>query len=172
MKPTLLLCFTLLLSPLICHAVQLSDYDADVAALLLEYQGDGDVAALLREYQGTTASSAMARPSVLTIKEQGDASTYVDFERGIILIETPDKALLKEAIVQVLLTQIDPKLIDAKTAQDFGLINKGKSLFSGDKYAIIKEKQLSTPGEQSALRIISSSTSSAKTVVSESPYIW
>lgn len=129
MKPTLLVCFTLLLSPLICHAVQLSDYDADVAALLLEYQGDGDVAALLREYQGTTASSAMARPSVLTIKEQGDASTYVDFERGIILIETPDKAQLKEAIVQVLLTQIDPKLIDAKTAQDFGLVNKGKKPF-------------------------------------------
>ena len=32
--------------------------------------------------------------------------------------------MLRQSIIDVLLTQIDPSVIDAKTAQDFGLINE------------------------------------------------
>ncbi|WP_447172814.1 murein transglycosylase domain-containing protein [Shewanella sp. 0m-8] len=96
--------------------LDLSDYDADVAALL-------------QEYQGQDANSRPIVPSVLVFNESEQASTYVDFKRGLILVETSSKAQLKEAVVQVLLTQIDPKVIDAQTAQDFGLIGKKKKPF-------------------------------------------
>lgn len=129
MKPSFLTYFLILIFPLTSHAIELKAYDVDVAALLLEYQGDGDVAALLREYQGNTPNSALDRPSVLTITNENESSTYVDFERGLILIETSNVSQLKQAIVQVLLTQVDPKLIDAKTAQDFGLVSKGQRPF-------------------------------------------
>ncbi|MEC4728941.1 murein transglycosylase domain-containing protein [Shewanella sp. D64] len=129
MKPTFFTYFLILTFSFATHAIELNDYDADVAALLLEYQGDEDVAALLREYQGTTPNSALDRPSVLTLTNEHKSSTYVDFERGLILIETSNRSQLKQAIIQVLLTQVDPKLIDAKTAQDFGLVNKGKRPF-------------------------------------------
>ena len=129
MKPIFLLCSLILISPFTSHAVDLTSYDVDVAALLLEYQGDGDVAALLREYQGSAGHSALDRPSVLTIIDENESSTFVDFERGLVLIETANKHQLKQAIVQVLLTQVDPNLVDAKTAQDFGLINKGRRPF-------------------------------------------
>ncbi|ABZ74644.1 Lytic transglycosylase catalytic [Shewanella halifaxensis HAW-EB4] len=96
--------------------LDLSDYDADVAALLLEYQGQDSY-------------SRPIMPSVLVFNESEQASTYVDFKRGLILVETRSKTQLKDAVVQVLLTQIDPKVIDAQTAQDFGLISKKKKPF-------------------------------------------
>ncbi|PKG74658.1 DUF3393 domain-containing protein [Shewanella sp. GutCb] len=114
--------FLLLLIPFYCaHAntLDLTKYDTDVAALL-------------REYQGQDVNSRPVLPSVLVFNESEQASTYVDFKRGLILVETRSKAQLKQAVVQVLLTQIDPKVIDAQTAQDFGLIsNKKKPFFWG-----------------------------------------
>ncbi|MDB2387304.1 murein transglycosylase domain-containing protein, partial [Shewanella sp.] len=94
----------------------MSNYEADVAALLLEYQG-----------QNTT--SRPIEPSVLVFKQNLQAATYIDFKRGLILVQTHTKAQLKKAVVQVLLTQIDPSIIDAQTAEDFGLINKNKKPF-------------------------------------------
>jgi membrane-bound lytic murein transglycosylase C len=83
----------MLISPLASQAVELTSYDVDVAALL-------------REYQGSTPNSALDRPSVLTITNENESSTFVDFDRGLILIETADKSQLKQAIVQVLLPQV------------------------------------------------------------------
>ena len=48
----------------------------------------------------------------------------VDFEKGLILVSAITPESLKQSIVNVLLTQIDPSVIDAKTAQDFGLVNQ------------------------------------------------
>ncbi|MCG9695671.1 murein transglycosylase domain-containing protein [Shewanella sp. Isolate11] len=94
-------------------------------------QYEDDVAALLHEYQ-QNAQPHSAEPSLLIFNQAEQQSTYVDFKRGMILLESQNKAQLKQAIVQVLLTQIDPTVIDAKTAADFGLINsKQKPFFWG-----------------------------------------
>lgn len=90
-------------------------------------QYEDDVAALLHEYQHNTPSLV---PSVLVLNQAEQEHTYVDFERGLIVVESVNKASLKQAVIQVLLTQIDPEVIDAKTAHDFGLINgKQKPFF-------------------------------------------
>ena len=51
------------------------------------------------------------------------AETLVDFERGIITISAEDTKSVKQAAIEILLTQFDPGVIDASTASDFGLIN-------------------------------------------------
>jgi len=86
------------------------DYDDDVAKLLQEYQ-------ILPDDEGSYA------PSVLLFKEGKDSNTLVDFETGLIVLTATTENLLKQSIIDVLLTQIDPSVIDAKTAQDFGLTN-------------------------------------------------
>ncbi len=92
---------------------------------------EDDVAALLREYQQYSQPDSL-EPSLLVYSQAEQESTYVDFKRGVILVESQTKQRLKESIIQVLLTQIDPSVIDAKTAQDFGLINsKQKPFFWG-----------------------------------------
>ncbi len=91
-------------------AVDFDDYDADVAALLREYQAQADT-------QGSY------NPAVLMFNESSDQNTIVDFENGIIVISATKEGELRQAIIDILLTQIDPTVIDAKTAQDFGLIN-------------------------------------------------
>lgn len=91
-------------------AVDFNDYDEDVAALLREYQAQSD-------RQGSY------NPSVLMFNESSNQHTVVDFENGLIVVNATRERELKRAIIDVLLTQIDPTVIDAKTAQDFGLVN-------------------------------------------------
>ena len=85
-------------------------YDPDVAALLDEYHADSDRAGSLL-------------PSVWAYQGQSKAETLIDFERGLINITATDSSDIKQAAVEILLTQIDPSVIDASTASDLGLIN-------------------------------------------------
>ena len=86
-------------------AVDFNDYDEDVAALL-------------REYQAQTDRQGSYNPSVLMFNESSNQHTVVDFENGLIVVNATRERELKRAIIDVLLTQIDPTVIDAKTAQD------------------------------------------------------
>ena len=102
-----------LLMALLLVAAQASDFDAypdDVATLLNEYQHDSDS-------QGSTI------PSVLALQGHLDTETIVDFNSGIIVVTSASIGQLEKAIIDVLLTQIDPSVIDAATAHDFGLVN-------------------------------------------------
>lgn len=96
---------------------------ASAAAIEFD-QYDDDVAALLREYQSESDQQGSYNPSVLSFNQTTDAKTLVDFEKGLILVSAITPETLKQSIVNVLLTQIDPSVIDAKTAQDFGLVNQ------------------------------------------------
>ena len=87
-------------------------------------QYDDDVAALLREYQSQSDNQGSYTPSVLSFNQTIDTDTLVDFEKGLIFVSAITPESLKQSIINVLLTQIDPSVIDAKTAQDFGLINQ------------------------------------------------
>ena len=80
---------------------------------------DDDVAALLREYQSHSDSKGSYNPSVLSFNETEEANTLVDFENGLVFLTAITPETLKQSIIDVLLTQIDPSVIDAKTAQDF-----------------------------------------------------
>ncbi len=97
-------------------SLNLERYDADVAALLAEYQADSF----------TTQTSS---PSRMVFQHTAETYTSVDFKRGMIFVESASKDNLKQAIVAVLLTQINPNIIDAATAQDFGLVGKNKRPF-------------------------------------------
>ena len=95
------------------------------SAVAIEFdQYDDDVAALLREYQGQSSEQGSYNPSVLSFNQTMDTDTLVDFEKGFIFVSAITPESLKQSIINVLLTQIDPSVIDAKTAQDFGLINQ------------------------------------------------
>jgi membrane-bound lytic murein transglycosylase C len=106
-----LVLFMLLASACTFANIDFNDYDEDVAALLKEYQAQSDK-------QGSY------NPSVLMFNESFDQNTLVDFENGLIVVTAKTEKMLQQSIMDVLLTQIDPSVIDAKTAQDFGLINK------------------------------------------------
>jgi membrane-bound lytic murein transglycosylase C len=94
-------------------------------ALAIDFEDyDDDVAALLREYQSQSDSMGSFKPSVLSFNATVDSNTLVDFEKGLILVAATTPEMLRQSIIDVLLTQIDPSVIDAKTAQDFGLINE------------------------------------------------
>ena len=102
-------------------AAQASDFDAypdDIATLLNEFQHDSDS-------QGSTI------PSVLALQSDADTETIVDFDSGIIVVTSASISQLEKSIIEVLLTQIDPSVIDAATAHDFGLVNEktGKPFF-------------------------------------------
>jgi membrane-bound lytic murein transglycosylase C len=90
-------------------------YDEDVAALLWEYQNEGDAA---------EAPHASIKPSVLVFNDIAYSDTIVDFDTGLVIITATTVQRLQESIVEVVLTQIDPAVIDAKTARDFGLVNE------------------------------------------------
>ena len=72
---------------------------------------DDDVAALLREYQSHSDSKGSYNPSVLSFNETEEANTLVDFENGLIFLTAITPETLKQSIVDVLLTQIDPSVI-------------------------------------------------------------
>ncbi len=84
---------------------------------------DPEVAALLEEYQAESDAFGSMLPSVLAYRGATKADTLVDFARGIISITAPDSASIRRAAIEIILTQIDPSVIDAATANDFGLIN-------------------------------------------------
>ncbi len=85
---------------------------------------DPEVAALLEEYQAESDSFGSTLPSVLAYRGATNASTFIDFARGIISITAPDSASVRRAAVEIVLTQIDPSVIDAATANDLGLVNR------------------------------------------------
>ncbi len=82
-----------------------------------------DVAALLEEYQNESDDVGSMLPSVLAYQGETNARTFVDFARGIISITAVDATSLRRAAVEIILTQIDPSVIDAATANDLGLVN-------------------------------------------------
>ena len=96
-----------------------------IQALAIDYDAyDEDVAALLWEYENGPDQARSIRPSVLVFNDVADSDTVVDFESGLVIVTATDLQLLQESIVEILLTQIDPSVIDAKTASDFGLVNQ------------------------------------------------
>jgi membrane-bound lytic murein transglycosylase C len=95
------------------------------SALAIDYDAyDEDVAALLWEYENGPDQARSIRPSVLVFNDVADSDTVVDFESGLVIVTATNLQLLQASIVEILLTQIDPSVIDAKTASDFGLVNK------------------------------------------------
>ena len=82
------------------------------------------MAALLWEYENGPDQARSIRPSVLVFNDVADSDTVVDFESGLVIVTATNLQLLQESIVEILLTQIDPSVIDAKTASDFGLVNQ------------------------------------------------
>lgn len=84
---------------------------------------DPDVAALLEEFHAGSDEVGSMLPSVLAYQGQSNAETLIDFERGLISITASGSNDLKQAAVEILLTQVDPSIIDAATASDLGLIN-------------------------------------------------
>ena len=112
-----LVCWVGLLLLLLMQTLALAEETADFD------QYDPDVAALLKEYRAESDESGSLLPSVLAYRGQSKAETLIDFERGLITITAPDPSQIKQAAVEILLTQIDPSVIDASTASDLGLIN-------------------------------------------------
>tara|TARA_S200000501_G_scaffold140098_1_gene132458 strand:- start:60 stop:1160 length:1101 start_codon:yes stop_codon:yes gene_type:complete len=107
---SIVIAILLAISPVI-HSIDFEDYDEDVAALL-------------REYQNQSNPDQSYTPSILSYSTAKTSKTIVDFERGIIYMNASTPETLRDAIIDVVLTQIDPSVIDAQTAIDFGLINE------------------------------------------------
>ena len=103
----------LLLLPTLAPAEEPANFD----------QYDPDVAALLDEYHAESDKAGSLLPSVWAYQGQSKAETLIDFERGFINITAANPSEIKQAAVEILLTQIDPSVIDASTASDLGLIN-------------------------------------------------
>jgi len=104
---------SLLLLPTLALAEEPANFD----------QYDPDVAALLDEYHAESDKAGSLLPSVWAYQGQSKAETLIDFERGLINITAADPSEIKQAAIEILLTQIDPTVIDASTASDLGLIN-------------------------------------------------
>ena len=77
------------------------------SAVAIDFQDyDDDVAALLREYQSQSDAMGSYNPSVLSFNETDDSNTLVDFEKGLILVAATTPEMLRQSIIDVLLTQI------------------------------------------------------------------
>ena len=85
---------------------------------------DDDVAAFATRISTTIKFGWIYTPSILTYSVAKASRTIVDFERGMIYLNATTPETLRDAIIDVVLTQIDPSVIDAQTATDFGLINE------------------------------------------------
>ena len=107
----LVLTLTIVIQSCLSYSIDFEDYDDDVAALL-------------REYQQQSNLDGSYTPSILTYSAAKASRTIVDFERGMIYLNATTPETLRDAIIDVVLTQIDPSVIDAQTATDFGLINE------------------------------------------------
>ncbi|MBT3428559.1 MAG: DUF3393 domain-containing protein [Gammaproteobacteria bacterium] len=110
-----------LLAATILGSVQASDF----------HSYPDDVVTLLEEYQQESDSQGSTIPSVLALQSDANTETVVDFDNGIIVVTSTSTKQLETSIIEVLLTQIDPSVIDASTAIDFGLVNEktGKPFF-------------------------------------------
>ena len=82
-----------------------------------------DVVALLEEFHAESDDLGSMLPSILSWQSKSAAETLIDFERGLITINASGVIEIRQAALEILLTQIDPALIDASTASDLGLIN-------------------------------------------------
>ena len=107
--------------------IDYDSYDEDVAALLWEYQNEAEEESSQAEgslsAEGSLPAGGSIKPSVLVFNDVADSDTLIDFETGLVIVRATTVERLRESIVDVLLTQIDPAVIDAKTARDFGLVN-------------------------------------------------
>ena len=83
-----------------------------------------EVATLLQEYQDTSDANGSTIPSIFAYRSNSSGRTLIDFESGLIVASSETISGLKQRIVEVLLTHIDPSVIDAQTAYDLGLINQ------------------------------------------------
>jgi membrane-bound lytic murein transglycosylase C len=84
---------------------------------------DPDVAVLIAEYHNESDDLGSMLPSIFAYESANRVETLVDFERGRIIISGSYVIEVRQAAIEVLLTQIDPAVIDASTALDLGLIN-------------------------------------------------
>jgi membrane-bound lytic murein transglycosylase C len=82
-----------------------------------------EVAVLLDEYHAESDDHGSLLPSIFAYQDNGDVETLIDFERGLITISASNANAVKQAAIEILLTQIDPAVIDAGTAHDLGLVN-------------------------------------------------
>ena len=82
-----------------------------------------EVAALLQKYQNALDADGSTIPSIFAYRSDSTGRTLSNFESGLIMAFSATISGLKQRIVEVLLTQIDPGVIDAHTAYDLGLIN-------------------------------------------------
>ena len=82
-----------------------------------------EVTSIIDDYHAESVDEGSMQPSVMSYHGSSAAETLVDFERGLITISTDDTTSIKQAAVEILLTQFDPGVIDASTASDFGLVN-------------------------------------------------
>ena len=113
-----------------------------------------EVAALLKEYQDTSDANGSTIPSIFAYRPDSSGRTLIDFESGLIVASSETISGLKQRIVEVLLTQIDPSVIDAHTAYDLGLINqKTKKPFFSIKLKTTMVRALSRCGGQNDLPI-------------------
>ena len=91
-----------------------------------------DVRLLLEEYAGASDQGGSLIPSVYAFRSSQTERVLIDFDRGLIVVSAPSISLLLKDIQDVLLTQIDPGVIDAGTANDLGLQGKsGKPFLFG-----------------------------------------
>lgn len=91
-----------------------------------------DVRLLLEEYAGASDQGGSLIPSVYAFRSSQTERVLIDFDRGLIVVSAPSISLLLKDIHDVLLTQIDPGVIDAGTANDLGLQGKsGKPFLYG-----------------------------------------
>ena len=91
-----------------------------------------DVRLLLEEYAGASDQGGSLIPSVYAFRSSQTERVLIDFDRGLIVVSAQSISLLLKDIQDVLLTQIDPGVIDAGTANDLGLQGKsGKPFLFG-----------------------------------------
>ena len=91
-----------------------------------------DVRLLLEEYAGASDQGGSLIPSVYAFRSSQTERVLIDFDRGLIVVSAQSISLLLKDIQDVLLTQIDPNVIDAGTANDLGLQGKsGKPFLYG-----------------------------------------
>ena len=91
-----------------------------------------DVRLLLEEYASASDQGGSLIPSVYAFRSSQTERVLIDFDRGLIVVSAQSISLLLKDIQDVLLTQIDPNVIDAGTANDLGLQGKsGKPFLYG-----------------------------------------
>lgn len=104
--------------------LDLKHYDADVAALLKEYQRQGS--SLEQDELGDD-------PALMSVEYDNGSHTVVDFRRGAISVSAAGLGELKWTVKQLLLTQFDPSDLYVNLVEEFGLVkqDKAKPFFYG-----------------------------------------